>query len=146
MSISIDDLKHLRWSLLLLAVVIVLGATGVFALSQVTGSVAQENRKLLSQVSDIRNRLSRVREEEEDIRRKIDRYRDLVTRGIIGPEARLDWMEQIARIKSERRLPGIDYEILPQAPIAADLLPPAPGPYEFMASPMRLRLGLAMNS
>jgi len=138
-----DDLRRLRWSIVLLLAAIVCSIGIVAGFRHLADRTAASNRQLTLQVADTRGRLARARDEELDIRQKIDLYQQLVARGIIGPESRLDWIEQISRIKTERRLPGIDYEILPQAPIAADLLAAgAAGPYEFMASPMKLRLRL----
>lgn len=142
MTIS-DDLRRLRWSIVLLLAAIVCSIGIVAGFRHLADRTAASNRQLTVQVADIRSRLSRARDEELDIRQKIDLYQQLVARGIIGPESRLDWIEQISRIKTERRLPGIDYEILPQAQITADLLASGvAGPYEFMASPMKLRLRL----
>jgi len=138
-----DDLRRLRWSIALLLAAIVCSIGIVAGFRHLADRTAASNRQLTLQVADIRGRLARARDEELDIRQKIDLYQQMVARGIIGPESRLDWIEQISRIKAERRLPGIDYEILPQAPLAADLLASgAAGPYEFMASPMKLRLRL----
>jgi hypothetical protein len=143
MTIATNDLLRLRWSIALLLAALICAIGAVAGLRHFADRTEAGNRQLAAQVADIRGRLSRARDEELDIRNRIARYQQLVARGVIGAEARLDWIEQIARIKAERRLLGIDYEILPQVPVGSDLLPPAAaGPYEFMVSPMKLKLRL----
>jgi len=58
-----------------------------------------------------------VEEEERDIRENLVHYRDLVKRGIVGPERRLDWIDAITGIKNARRLFEIRYAIEPQRPL-----------------------------
>jgi hypothetical protein len=144
MTVTADDLRHVRWSLVALLLTAVIGVTAVMAVRHLVDKTDAANRQLTAKVTDIRSRLARARDEELDIRGKIALYQRLQEHGIIGPEARLDWIEQIARIKAERRLLGIDYEILPQAALSNDVLPtgPAAGAYEIMASPMKLRMRL----
>jgi len=138
------DLARLRWSLILLVAAIVVGtALVVFTQRKVAKAEAIDHR-LTAQLSDIRGRLARSHDEEEDMRGRIQRFRALGERGIIGQEERLNWVEQIARIKAARRLLDVQYEIEPQAPISATALPggATAGPYEIMSSTMKLHMQL----
>ncbi len=54
----------------------------------------------------------------------------------------MDWIEQLARIRSERRLGDIQWEISPRRPLEAEFAPGSGGELEFMASTLRVQLGL----
>lgn len=85
-------------------------------------------------------RLARAHDEAQELRHKIERYRELVERGRLQPERRLDWVETLQAIKEKRRLPGLDYEIAPQQPL--DPKNPLHGGHRFLVSPMKLDLPL----
>ena len=144
MNFTVKDLLRLRWSLLFLLVMIVLGGALVYFMQQMIEKAELSEHQLSRQVADVRGRVARAHEEEQDMRRRIQRYQEMVEKGIIGQEERLDWVEQIARIKASRRLLDVQYEIQPQNPISAAALPggAAAGPYEVMASTMKLHMPL----
>ncbi|MDP2811423.1 MAG: hypothetical protein Q8O34_14865 [Rhodocyclaceae bacterium] len=144
MKITAQDLRRLRWGIVLLVVLLLASAGIVFAALNHLKQAQHENRQAVAQRGDIKSRLVRARDEEREIRDKISRYQEIATRGIIGQEQRLDWVEQIARIRAARRLIDVQYELSPQQPVDAKLLPggAAAGGYEFMASTMRLQMQL----
>jgi len=135
---------RLRWSL---AIFIVLAAAGVavaLVAEQMVAKARQQERTVSGQLHDVEAKLSRLRDETEEIRAKIARYQELAASGVIGQEARLDWVEKIAKIKAARRLFDVEYEFAPQKTAEAAILPEGAvgGGYEFMASPMKLRMQL----
>lgn len=140
----LKDLARLRWSLALLAAAIVAGAALVAFTHRTVTKAEASDRQLSTRLSEIRGRIARAHDEEQDLRGRIRRYQELAARGIIGQEERLDWVEQIARIKAARRLLDVKYELSPQAPIGATELPggAAAGPYEIMSSTMKLQMQL----
>jgi hypothetical protein len=144
MNLAVKDLLRLRWSLVFLLAMIVAGAGLVYLMQQMVQQAEVEGRELSRQVADVQGRVFRAHEEEQDMRGRIRRFQELMDKGIIGQEERLDWVEQIARIKSARRLLEVQYEIQPQAPISAAALPggAAAGAYEIMASTMKLHMRL----
>ena len=89
-----------------------------------------------SQLEQAQARLRRVQETEQEIRRQSALFSHLGSRGIIGEERRLDWMEQIREIKERRQLLGLEYEFAPQQPLADK------APWSFYSSTMRLQLQL----
>ncbi len=144
MKIGLDDLSRLRWPLFLLAVAVIT-ATVVFIVSrQMVGQAESAQRRLLTEQREIQGRIARAKEEEQDIRDRIARYQRLHERGVIGMEERLDWVEQIARIRNARRLIDVQYEIAPQKSIEDAILPggAVAGSHEIMASTMKLRMQL----
>jgi hypothetical protein len=144
MMITSQDFIRLRWSLLLFVVLVLLGAGAVFGVLHFSAQEAKASKQVQAQRSDIQSRLARANEEEAEIRQKIGRYQDMVAHGYIGQEHRLEWVERIAQIKNARRLIDIQYELSPQKPVEAAVLPgaPATGGYEFMASTMKLQMQL----
>lgn len=99
-------------------------------------AAAEQQRK------EIQTRLARAREEEAELKIKIGRFNDLSARGLIGEERRLDWIEQLARIRSERRLYDIQYELAPQSVLDAAAAPGSSGGYDFVTSSMHLAMPL----
>lgn len=144
MKLELQDLSRLRWSLLFLAVALI-AASVVFIVSrQLVGQAESTQRRLLAEQREVQGRIARAKEEEQDIRDRIARYQRLREQGVIGLEERLDWVEQIARIRNARRLIDVQYEIAPQKPIEDAALPggAVAGNHEFMASTMTLRMQL----
>lgn len=144
MNLTANDFLRIRWSLVFLLLALLL-AFGITTTSTKLVEKAQaEKQQLESRQRDIRARLSRAPEEERELRGKIALFQQLQERGIIGQEERLNWVEQIARIKTARRLFDFQYEIAPQKPLADSLLPggAVAGDYEFMSSTMSLQMPL----
>lgn len=144
MAFSRRDFSHLRWSLASLFFFAVLGAAIVSGALLADRLARDESRKTEMKRIEIRGKLDRAREEEQEIRTKIARYQDIVARGYIAAEQRLDWIERIDQIRSARKLIDVQYELSPQKPVDAALLPAGAsgGGYEFMSSTMKLRLQL----
>ena len=55
------------------------------------------------------SRVSKVSEEEREIRDSVVYYEEMRQRGMLGEQTRLDWIESIARIKNIRKLFEIRY-------------------------------------
>jgi len=141
---SQDDFRRIQWSLLALVVLALLGAAVVFGSLQATKAARAEARKVEAERGEIRIKLARARDEEQEIRAKIARYQGLINRGYVTEEQRLDWIERIAQIKAARKLIDVQYELMPQRTVESALLPEgaAGGGYEFMSSAMRLQMQL----
>lgn len=78
--------------------------------------------------------------ERRDISEFLPRYGTYQRLGALDEERRLEWMERLATIREERRLPRLSYTIAPRAPY-----PQLANPSQtlsFQASRMRLDLGL----
>lgn len=135
---------RLRWSLAVFVVLAAAGAAVALLAQRVVEQARRQEQVTANQLRDVESKLGRLRDETEEIRAKIARYQELVGRGVIGQEERLDWVEKIAKIKAARRLFDLDYEFAPQKTVDPALLPEgaAGGGYEFMASPMRLHMQL----
>lgn len=144
MTFSRGDFRHIRWSLVLLAILAIFSAA-IVAGAMLTEKMARDDaRKVEAKRGEIRSKLAQASNEEQEIRAKIARYNDIVAHGYISAEQRLDWIERIDQIRLARKLIEVQYEMAPQKLVDAALLPmgASGGGYEFMSSTMRLNLQL----
>ena len=144
MNFTAYDFTRLRWTLGFLLVAVAVAFLMTTATQKLVQQAKTTQRQLQAEQRDVRGRLARAPEEEQELRSKITLYQDLEARGVIGQEERLNWVEQIARIKAARRLLDFQYEIAPQKGLADTILPggAVAGDYEFVASTMKLQMPL----
>lgn len=137
-----SDLGHLKWAIAFLLILSACGGAAVWTTLQMQKAGERSIKEATAARSDIRAKLARARDEQEELRDKIGRYQAFRDRGYIGPEKRLDWVEAIARIKAARRIYKLDYEFSPQRPVDAAILPAgaSAGGYEILASRMKLQV------
>jgi len=141
-SFSQDDFRRIRLSLAAAIVMAAVGGAIVYA-SMLLHQAEKKNQAMAqAKRAEIQGKLMRAREEELDIKGKIARYNALSSRGIFGEEQRLDWVEQIRRIKTARKLFDIQYEIAPQQAIDAATLPGSSANFDFLSSPMQMKMKL----
>lgn len=140
--ISNDDFKRLRTSLVLALAMIVAGAAVAAASFRLLAAEQRLNRDAVEKLDEIRSRLARTREDEQEIRRAIARFNQLRERGIIGEERRMEWAELVRRIRHNRKLLDVRYELSPRHPLDSALLPADDGRFEFLASTMAFSIHL----
>lgn len=117
------------------------GAAAVAVTSELLTASQVEQQAARAQRDAEQNKLARATDEAREINERIVDYRKLVERGVVGEERRLDWVDRINAIKAARRLPEVKYTISAQRPLDYPGFT-AGGEVEFLASPMRLELGL----
>lgn len=141
-NINKDDFKRISLSLALAVIMAITGGGVVLAALQL--HQAEKKNKALAQARQVESqgKLSRARDEELEIKKKIARFNDLSGRGIFGDELRLDWIELIRRIKDARKLIDVQYEIAPQQVLDGGILPGSSGNFVFLSSTMQLRMKL----
>jgi len=117
MNIVRDDLKRLYLPLAVAAASVVLGAaclvasTNYLDTAKETQTAARQNRLAAQE------RVSKVSEEEREIRENLKYYEQMRSSGVVGEQNRLDWIDAIAKIKNDRRLFEIRYNIEAQRPL-----------------------------
>ena len=140
MNFSADELKRL--ALPLLACVALLGAgAGLVVWTQ--GAERAATRELAAvrvERAQARERLTRIAEEERDVKEKMAVYLQLKSLGIIGGERRLEWADAMARIRKERELPDLRYRVERQRLLNS--VAGKPANVEFYASSMKVELAL----
>ncbi len=134
-----DDLKRLRLPLVAAAALLALGAACLFASEDYldTAKKARDAARL-SRVA-AQERVSKVSEEEREIRENLVHYEQMRRRGMVGEQSRLDWIESIARIKNDRKLFEIKYSIEAQRPLDYPGIV-ATGAADFVVSRMNLEM------
>lgn len=144
MTLDAKDLKRLQWAIAFLIIMSLVGGGAVWTTEQMKKSSNRAFQEASAARKDIQTKLARTREEQQELTEKLNRFQALKTRGYIGPERRLDWVEGIARIKAARRIFKLDYEFAPQRHVDASILPgnTAAGGFEIMSSQMRLQIHL----
>jgi hypothetical protein len=144
MTLNAKDLKRLQWAIAFLIIMSLVGGSAVWTTEQMKKSSNMAFQEATAARKDIQTRLARAREEQQELTEKLNRFQVLRTRGYIGPEQRLNWVEAIARIKAKHRIFKLDYDFAPQRRVDASILPggSAAGGFEIMSSQMRMQIHL----
>ena len=66
------------------------------------------------QLAEAQARVDAAKRESEDLKASAEIFEDLVKRGILQEENRLDFIERLGRLKARHQLFALDYEIAPQ--------------------------------
>ena len=140
MNFSPDELKRL--ALPLLACLALLGAgAGLVVWTQGEERAAtREVAAVRMERAQARERLTRIAEEERDVKEKMAVYLQLKSLGIIGGERRLEWADAMARIRTQRELPDLRYRVERQRLLNS--VAGKPANVEFYASSMKVELAL----
>lgn len=118
-----------------LAAILVAGSAYLLAKQQDKQNQAQAKR------NDARDKTAEVESEKREIQDFQPKYAQLVARGFVGEEKRLDWIEGMKAIQEKRKLLPIAYEISPQLPVQGDETLQT-GSLELRASKMVLHMDL----
>ncbi|MDR0439923.1 MAG: hypothetical protein LBI59_02930 [Candidatus Accumulibacter sp.] len=108
------DLSGLRGSLLAFLLMLVFGGIVVafsradLASARTAFSVARAER------NEIDGRLRRLRGEEQVSRQKVELFRQLEARGVVGEEQRLEWVELLGEIRDRFHMIEVRYEFSPR--------------------------------
>lgn len=126
------------------AIALALAAIGL-ALLVIAESFGERARREFdaarSERANLQSRLSRATDDEREIRNRLLGYQELRKRGVIGDEHRLDWVEAMRRIKSERNLYDVRYSIDPRRPVDYPGIKPVKG-VDIMMSRVKLEASL----
>ena len=144
MKLDANDLKRLQWAIALLIILSLVGGGAVWTTEQMKKSSSLTLLSANAARKDVQTKLAQARQEQQELTEKLNRFQTLRTRGYIGPEQRLNWIDAIARIKVARQIIKLDYEFAPQRQIDPSILPggSAAGGFEIMSSQMRLKMHL----
>ena len=114
MKLQKQDMKRLRWPLVAALLFTVIGGTTLwYADRQFTDAKAKE-AEAQRQRTSAQERVSKASEEEREIRDHLVYYQRMVNAGMVGSQNRLDLIDKIAAIKSQRKLFEVKYNIQPQ--------------------------------
>ncbi|TRZ99295.1 MAG: hypothetical protein D4R84_02250 [Rhodocyclaceae bacterium] len=133
-----QTLKRIRWNLLFFFATALIGAGMLYYSRTLLLDAQKVHKQALSKRGEVQGKLANARNEEQELLEKFSRYEGIVARGYIGSERRLDWIEQIRKIKTTRKLLDVIYELEPQTVLDGSN---ASG-FDFMVSNMRLQMQL----
>lgn len=140
MSVSGAELKRITPALALLVVLIAAGAAMIWYSDRSLTAAQAALVAARTDRNENQEKLSRIAEEERDVREKLEVYRRLKDAHVLGEERRLEWADTVASIRKERELLDVRYRVEPQRSIAS--LPGKPAPVDFYASTMSVTLAL----
>ncbi len=102
-----------------LTALILVGA-GIALLTLIDGirkETIGELERVRSERMSMQTKLMQATDEEQLIRKRLVGYQELLKRGVIGDERRLDWVDEIKRIRDDRKLFDLKYTIDPRRPV-----------------------------
>lgn len=116
MRVTSRHLQALKLPLALLAVVAVAGAGAVY---WTRAQIEKHERALAAQetqLKEARSRFQRSGEERDLIVRYLPQFQDLRSRGVIGPEERINWVEALRTANHQAKMFGAEYQVSTQQP------------------------------
>lgn len=124
----------LRAGAFLAGLLVLMIAAGMFN-AQMSRSRQSAEQSFQGLVQDYRTALA----SENILRTEAVRFAKLQTQGIVGPEPRLRWVEDVRDIAARTGVVAINYELEPRKPAPMSM---ATGSYQLFVSQMRLKLDL----
>jgi hypothetical protein len=122
-------------------VVCVLAGGGLIWLAE--RLLAQERQQLAAAQTERtqnREKLSRISDEEREVREKAEVYSRLKSLGLIGSERRLEWADTMRRVRSSRELLDLRYRVEPRRVLGS--IPGKPANVEFYSSLMIIEMSM----
>ncbi len=138
MKLGAQDFPQLQWSLLAAMLMLILGTTAVYFAFNAMQAAMRDRATAQATWKETDGKLKQVRNEENEIKHKAAIFNTLQTRGMIGEEQRLEWVELLKDIRDTRRLMDLQYEIAPQRRLDAG----GGEGFSFYSSTMKLQLKL----
>ena len=138
MKLGAQDFPRLQWSLLAATLMLALGAAAVYFSFKTMQTATRERAAAQATWKETDGKLKQVRNEENEIKHKAAIFSALQTRGMIGEEQRLEWVELLKEIRDAHRLIDLQYEITPQRKLDTATV----SGFAFYSSSMKLQLKL----
>ena len=135
------DFKALRTPVIVLGVIAACVAGAVYFTNGLAAAARADLVRQQGLLRDARTRLQRSGEEKEIIVRYLGAYRQLESRGFVGGEKRINWLDALRQANQQADLFGVDYRIGTQKPYSY-LAEFDPAPIQLRESVMQLRFRL----
>lgn len=139
--VSADTLKRLGAPAVVAVVLLAGGIAALVATGHYAQEAGREYGAARAERASVQTKLARATDEEREIQARLVDYQNLRQRGVLGDERRLDWVETVKRIKSERQIYDLRYSIEPRRPLEFPGVRQEPG-VELLQSRMRLEVSL----
>jgi hypothetical protein len=119
-SFLLDDFPFIRRACIVFFVCVAIGAALVIGSGFLLEKQLDAKSRAQPLDNEAREKYSQAENEKREIHDFQPKYMELIAKGFIGEEKRLDWMESINRIQQQRALLPINYEISAQQVFPAD--------------------------
>jgi hypothetical protein len=111
---SKDGFKRLRFAWLILAVSVVAAVASAWGSLLYLQKERRDGVASTRQLAEAQARVDAAKREREDLKDSAVLFQDLVDRGILREESRLDFFERLERLKVKHRIMDMEFEIAPQ--------------------------------
>lgn len=124
---SKDGFKRLRFAWLILVVAIVAAVASAWGSHLYLEKEKRDGLQSKRQLAEAQARVDTAKRERDDLKASAELFQDLVRRGILHEETRLDFFERLERLRARHRIQGMEFEVAAQRPL------PLPGGRVFSA-------------
>jgi len=114
---SREGFKRLRFSWLLLLVSIAVAIAAAWGSQLYMEKERRDGIASSRQLAEAQARVTAAKRERDDLKASAEIFDDLVRRGILREESRLDFFERLERLKARHRILGLEFEIAAQRPL-----------------------------
>ncbi len=135
------DWGMLRNALIFLAISVVVSGALLGTSFHFSEKMKRTFQRERSALFSVRAQYQNIDEEEKIIERYLPLYRDLESRGVIGQERRLDWIDTLRQASQRVELPVLRYVIDSQSVYEPNFIELG-GAFQIYSSSMKLDLGL----
>ena len=111
---SKDGFKRLRFAWLILVVSIVAAAASAWGSLLYLQKEKRDGIASTRQLAEAQARVDAAKREREDLKDSAVLFQNLVDRGILREESRLDFFERLEKLKVKHRIMDLEFEIAPQ--------------------------------
>lgn len=141
MSFSPADLPNIKWSLGAFVLSLALGGGLIYLSEGYLEQSLKERQAAQKQLADARTQLAATQSDQENMSTYALEYNTLLAREIIGNEQRLDWLEELEKLRQQGTVLDFKYTIAPQQSYA-----PSPaldaGNFQLSRSGMTMQIDL----
>lgn len=135
------DFPLMRQSILALGASIAISAVVLYSSGKYAEKTQKDLRGAQRMLSEARNRLTAAQEDQKNMAIYADEYGTLIDRKIVGDDQRLDWMEDLEKLRRRNLVTDFRYSISPQMTYAPQ--PPIDsGNFDIHYSEMKLQFDL----
>ena len=114
MTFSQTDFPHIKWSLLVFLLTLILGGTAVFISQKMAYKAQTSLLNARQQLKDTRSRLNAARDDQANMSAYTKEYSTIQRLDIIGDEQRLNLIEDLDTLHRRNRVIDFKYTIAPQ--------------------------------
>ncbi|MCB1915584.1 MAG: hypothetical protein KDG52_07705 [Rhodocyclaceae bacterium] len=115
--IASDDLPRLKWAISAVVVAVALVAAAFWHLDRQRREALAELDRTQRAYRSAHARYVNAQRDENQVRHLIARFEAFRGRGLVGPEARLDWVERVRRARETSGLQRLEFELRPRRPL-----------------------------